>query len=132
MRVHVCDAFERLKRSFVLSEKHREADAEAAPTVHPVGTSCSPPLTEPARSTTEVQGAANMRKNAAAPRHLVGARFFFLIKFKIRKRVLEMYGVFILKSKLWQSCRRHIAASSLSSYMQFSKQVSCAFLDALE
>lgn len=81
MRVHVCDAFERLKRSFVLSEKHREADAEAAPTVHPVETSCSP-RTEPARSTAEVQGAANMRKNAAAPRHLVGARFFFLSNLK--------------------------------------------------
>ncbi|XP_010136503.1 PREDICTED: LOW QUALITY PROTEIN: aprataxin and PNK-like factor, partial [Buceros rhinoceros silvestris] len=61
-----------LKRIFVLPEKHPEADAEAAPTVHPIETTCSPLLTEPARSNVEIQsGAANMRKNAAAPRHLV-------------------------------------------------------------
>lgn len=50
----------------------------------------------------------------------------FLIEFKICKHVLKMFGVFILKSKLWQSRRLQIAVGSLSTKMGFSKQVSCA------
>ncbi|NXJ68757.1 APLF factor, partial [Rostratula benghalensis] len=48
-----------------------EADAQEAPTVHSVEMSSSPSLIEPACSISEVQGAAKMRKNDAASRHLV-------------------------------------------------------------
>ncbi|KFP97765.1 Aprataxin and PNK-like factor, partial [Leptosomus discolor] len=50
---------------------NQEADAEEAPTVHPVAMSCSPLLIEPAYPNSEIQGAAKMRKNDATSRHLV-------------------------------------------------------------
>ncbi|NXK40722.1 APLF factor, partial [Piprites chloris] len=49
----------------------QEADAEETPTVHAVEMSCIPLLMEPACSSSEVQGAAKMRNNDAASRHLV-------------------------------------------------------------
>ncbi|NWU74248.1 APLF factor, partial [Onychorhynchus coronatus] len=49
----------------------QEADAEEAPTIHAVEMSCIPLLMEPAHSNSEVQGAAKMRNNGAASRHLV-------------------------------------------------------------
>ncbi|NWQ93357.1 APLF factor, partial [Burhinus bistriatus] len=52
-------------------KKDQEADAEAAPAVHPVEMSCSPSLIETACSNCEIQGAAKMRKNDATSRHLV-------------------------------------------------------------
>ncbi|NXE19777.1 APLF factor, partial [Ardeotis kori] len=51
--------------------KNREADAEEAPTVHPVEISCSPSLIETASSNSEIQGTAKMRKNDATSRQLV-------------------------------------------------------------
>ncbi|KFP41661.1 Aprataxin and PNK-like factor, partial [Chlamydotis macqueenii] len=50
---------------------NQEADAEEAPTVHPVEISCSPLLIETASSNSEIQGTAKMRKNDAASRQLV-------------------------------------------------------------
>ncbi|NWT06158.1 APLF factor, partial [Mionectes macconnelli] len=49
----------------------QEADAEEAPTVHAVEMFCVPLLMEPAPSSSELQGAAKMRNNDAASRHLV-------------------------------------------------------------
>ncbi|NXP14629.1 APLF factor, partial [Thinocorus orbignyianus] len=50
---------------------NQEADVQEAPTVHSVEMSCSPSLIEPAYSRCEIQGAAKMRKNDTASRHLV-------------------------------------------------------------
>ncbi|KFV87501.1 Aprataxin and PNK-like factor, partial [Struthio camelus australis] len=50
--------------------KSQEADAEEAPSIHPIKMSCSPSLIEPACSSSEIQGTTKIRKNETTSRHL--------------------------------------------------------------
>ncbi|NXG64714.1 APLF factor, partial [Hemiprocne comata] len=52
-------------------KQNQEADAKEGPTVHRVEVSCSPSLIEPTCSSSEIQGAAKMRKNDTNSRHSV-------------------------------------------------------------